>query len=293
MIGTGTLLNAIGIVAGGIFGLSKTPFSADNQNFSKIALAAFTTFCGLRLTWISLNGSMPHLLKHLGIVLLALVLGKLAGRLLHLQKASNRLGRYARERISAARPDDPDRFYHGFLVCTALFCAAPLGIIGAIQDGLSGYFLPLAAKAFMDGLATMGFISMFGAGVVFSVVPVLVLEGTITLLCARFAQPWLRRDPPFLHRAAHDAMAQNRGHRLSPQPPPCARPDALVPLVNKTVESRGSKVERKLTAVFHGAAIGLRLRDGNLFAGEELVDGGADIIVRRAGVARRNSMAPL
>jgi len=191
VIGTGTLLNAAGIVAGGVLGLSKTPFSAGNQNFSKLALAAFTAFCGLRLTWISLNGSMAHLLKHLGIILLALVLGKLAGRLLRLQKASNRLGRYARERISAAKPDDPDRFYKGFLVCTALFCAAPLGIIGAIQDGVSGYFLPLAAKAFMDGLATMGFISMFGAGVIFSVVPVLVLEGTVTLLCARFAEPWL------------------------------------------------------------------------------------------------------
>jgi len=41
-------------------------------------------------------------------------------------------------------------------------------------------------------LAAMGFVAIFGRGVVLSAVPVLVLQGTITLLCARFAGPFLR-----------------------------------------------------------------------------------------------------
>jgi uncharacterized protein len=189
----GTLINAGAIVAGGLLGLmQKKPLSITNQFFFKAALGAFTTFCGLRLTWASLNGSFLAVLKQVVIVILALTLGRLAGRLLHLQKTSNRVGRFARERMAAVQPDSPNRFNDGFNVCALLFCVAPLGILGAVQDGLSGYFLPLVIKAVMDGLAAMSFVAMFGGGIVLSAVPVLVWQGTITILCARFLQPFLQ-----------------------------------------------------------------------------------------------------
>jgi uncharacterized protein len=188
----GTILNVAGIVAGGIAGLAwKTPLSVARQHFFKAVLGVSTVVCGLWLTVISLHGSLLQILKQFAIVLGALMLGKLAGRLLHLQKASNRLGQFARGRIAAARPEDPNRLTNGFLTCSALLCAAPLGILGAVQDGLSGYYYALAIKAVMDGLAVMGFVSMFGWGAALSAVPVLVFQGTITLLCARFLQPAL------------------------------------------------------------------------------------------------------
>jgi uncharacterized membrane protein YqgA involved in biofilm formation len=189
----GTNLNVAGIVAGGIAGWArKTPLSVGNQNFFKVVLGGLTVFCGLRLTWISLNGPARQIFKQLAILVAALWLGKLAGWLLHLQKTSNRLGQFARNRMAAAKPDNPNRFSEGFIVCAALFCAAPLGILGAVHDGLSGYFYPLAVKAVMDGLATMSFVSIFGRGVALSAVPVLVFQGTITLICARFAGPFLQ-----------------------------------------------------------------------------------------------------
>lgn len=188
----GTILNVAGIVVGGIAGLTrKTPLSAARQHFFKAVLGLSTIVCGLWLAVISLHGSFLEILKRFAIVLGALMLGKLAGRLLHLQKASNRLGQFARARIAAARPEDPNRMTSGFLTCSALLCAAPLGIVGAVQDGLSGNYYPLAIKAVMDGLAVMGFVSMFGWGAMLSAVPVLVFQGTITLLCARFLQPVL------------------------------------------------------------------------------------------------------
>jgi uncharacterized protein len=189
----GTWLNVAGIVTGGLFALFwKKPLSMANQSFFKILLGAFTVFCGLRLTWISsFNGTLGHNARQLGIVVLAMMLGRLTGKLLHLQKMSNRIGTFARDRMTNARPDSPNRFNDGFTVCTALFCAAPLGILGAVSDGLSGYFCPLAVKAVMDGLAAMGFVAMFGIGVTLSAVPVLVFQGTISLLIARFLLPFL------------------------------------------------------------------------------------------------------
>jgi uncharacterized membrane protein YqgA involved in biofilm formation len=118
--------------------------------------------------------------------------GKLAGRLMQLQKLSNRIGRDARERMTKATPADPNRASEGFKTCTALFCAAPLGILGALQDGLSGYFYPLIMKGIIDGLATRGFAPLFGGGVILSIIPVVAFQGTITLLAFHYLAPWLR-----------------------------------------------------------------------------------------------------
>jgi uncharacterized membrane protein YqgA involved in biofilm formation len=190
----GTLLNVGAIVLGGFAGLlmRKQP-SAGTQSFFKVALGAATVYFGLRLTWASINGSFGHALKQLGIVLLALSLGNLIGKLLRLQNASNRIGTLTRGRMARATPENRERFNDGFLVCSLLFCAAPLGILGSIENGLDhDYFFPLAIKAVMDGLATLSFAAMFGWGVTLSSVPVLIFQGTVTLLCANWLAPFLQ-----------------------------------------------------------------------------------------------------
>jgi uncharacterized protein len=188
----GTALNVVGILAGGITGLlHRRPFSQAQESYLKVALGVFTSFYGLRLVWVSLNGSFVQLLKQFLVAVVALMLGHLAGRLLGLQKLSNRLGRQARERISAATLKDPHRAAAGFKTCAALYCAAPLAILGSVQDGLSGYFYPLAVKAVMDGLATLGFARIFGWGVLLAALPVLAFQGTITLVCGQLLKPVL------------------------------------------------------------------------------------------------------
>ena len=169
----GTILNVAGILIGGLAGLSRRrALSPAAESNLRVILGVFTVYYGLRLTWLSVGGSFGQVLKQVFIAVLALSLGKLAGRLLRLQAMSNHLGRRARERMGAARADDPRRLSEGFKVCAALFCAAPLGLVGAVQDGLSQYFYPLGVKAVMDGLATMSFVSVFGRGVMLSALPV-------------------------------------------------------------------------------------------------------------------------
>lgn len=191
----GTILNVAGILIGGTIGLiRRKPLSVASESYFKVILGAFTVFYGLRLAWVSVSGSFYEIAKQLGILMLAMILGKLVGRVLHLQKLSNGIGRYAREQITSTKPDDPNRLNKGFRTCAALFCAAPLGILGAVQDALSfsEYVYPLAIKGVMDGLASMGFVSVFGRGVLLSGIPVLAMQGTITILVARLAEPFLR-----------------------------------------------------------------------------------------------------
>jgi uncharacterized membrane protein YqgA involved in biofilm formation len=125
-------------------------------------------------------------------MILAMMLGRILGRLLRIQVVLNKLGRYASKRFSEAKPTDPNRLNDGFIVCALLFCAGPLGPVGAVQDGLVGYWQPLAVKAVMDGLAAMGFVGVFGWGVILSAIPVLAYQGTITLAVQRL-EPYLHQ----------------------------------------------------------------------------------------------------
>lgn len=190
----GTILNATGIVLGGAVGLAtQKQLSPARQGILKMLLGVIAIFYGLRLTWHSLNGSGWQVLKQIVIVLAALILGRIAGQLLQLQKTSNRLGQSASAQIKLATNGTRARWSSGFNTCTLLYCVAPLAIIGAVQDGLSGCFQILAIKAVMDGLAAMGFVRIFGWSALLSALPVFVWQGTITLLCSQFALPFLER----------------------------------------------------------------------------------------------------
>jgi uncharacterized membrane protein YqgA involved in biofilm formation len=131
------------------------------------------------------------------IVVLAVTLGFWTGKLLRLQKLSNRLGRYAGSLVAAAQSDAPRKISGGFTACAILFCAAPLGLLGAVTDGLppgdsqTGYFWLLAVKAVMDGLAMTGFVKVFGWPSALSAFPVFALLSGITLACQFWARPLL------------------------------------------------------------------------------------------------------
>jgi uncharacterized membrane protein YqgA involved in biofilm formation len=182
----GAFLNALGILLGALLGLvRRPPLSARTQNYCRSALGAFTAFCGLQLVWLNVSGSFTAVLKQLFLALLAVVLGSLLGKILGLQKISNRLGRHAAKLLAAGQPTG------GFTAATILFCAAPLGILGAVTDGLAGCFFPLALKAVMDGLATMSFVKQFRWPVALAAVPVLLFLNGLALAVHAFARPWL------------------------------------------------------------------------------------------------------
>ncbi len=195
----GAFLNAAGILIGGIIGLVRPkPLTAQTQAFFKVLLGVLTVYFGLRLTWLSVNGNFGQVMKQLLIACVAIMLGNLIGKLLRLQKISNQLGQYAKKIIESNRPDDPQRSSKGLNTCAILFCAAPMGILGAIHDALPAldgnvrFYYPMIVKGLMDGLAMMGFVMLFGGGAIFSALPVYALFGTITMATHIWAEPFLR-----------------------------------------------------------------------------------------------------
>ena len=191
---TGAFLNAFGILLGALFGLAWRPaLAARTQHFLKSALAAATAWCGLHLIWQNIGGSAPALAKQLFLALLAILLGRWLGKILRLQKISNRLGRHAAQLLAGAENGRPAKPVAGFAAATILFCAAPLGLIGAVTDGLADDFFPLAVKAVMDGLAMASFVKTFRWPAALAAGPVFFFLGGLTQAAHAFLPALLAR----------------------------------------------------------------------------------------------------
>jgi hypothetical protein len=190
---TGALINALGIVAGGVCGLAAgKPIPPPCPLALKIMLGVYMVWFGLKLSWVSLNGSFRQVLGQLGIVLLAMTLGKLTGQLLRLQNLSNSIGRRAAQTLAA--PASQRRFDDGFLMATGLFCAGPLALLASLQEGFNGLSPVFVVKAGIDGLATYAFCQTFGWSVMLSAVPVLDLESAL-IQGVQLLEPVLRQRP--------------------------------------------------------------------------------------------------
>ena len=190
---SGALINTLGIVIGGALGLAALkPIPLPYPSLLKVILGVLTIWFGLKLAWGSLNGSFRQILEELGIVILSLVLGKLAGKGLRLQKFSNSVGRRAAQTLAA--PVSQNRINDGFLMATGLFCVGPLALLASMDEGLNGLSKVFMVKAGIDGLATYAFCETFGWGVVLSAIPVLALESALTR-GAQCLEPYLRHQP--------------------------------------------------------------------------------------------------
>lgn len=181
----GTIINVFAIVLGGLIGLFISKSISPKVEYRiKLILGLLTIYVGMKTTWNAINGSFGSVLKQIAIVLVALIVGNIIGKLLRLQHHINKLGEYAKivfQKHDPALPQKPKRFGEGFVTCTILFCVGPMAIVGSLEDGLTGKFQTLAVKSVMDGLATMAFVKSFGIGPIFAALPVLAYQGTITL----------------------------------------------------------------------------------------------------------------
>ena len=193
----GTLLNAGAILAGAILGLAtKWDVPARRQQQIKVLLGVATTWFGLKLLWDGLvwngqlSGTPRHFFYQLVIVLLGMIVGHLMGRLFRIQSWMNRLGQSAKVKLERASTAGKNTTSDGLMAATLLFCAAPLGLVGALEDGLQGYFQPLAIKAVMDGLASLAFARMFGWTALLAALPVAAFLSGFELLGTR-VEPWL------------------------------------------------------------------------------------------------------
>jgi uncharacterized membrane protein YqgA involved in biofilm formation len=188
----GPFLNALGILLGALFGMiHRAPLSARDQQYFRAMLGGGIIFCGARLVLENLGSGFLVAVKKLLLTVLAVVLGYWVGKLLRLQTLSNQVGRVAGRWISTAQAHPPGKPLAGLTACFLLFGAAPLGWLGAVENGLTGQCSLFAIKTLMDALAMAGFVSLFGWPAALSAFPILALFGAVTWDCAKVVAPFL------------------------------------------------------------------------------------------------------
>lgn len=182
----GTLLNCAGILLGAMAGvIARGEIPPRRQLLLKLLVGLALVWVGLSSALSALTSGRWHYFGFLFLVLLvSMVAGRIIGRLLHLQSALNRAGQFAKEKLSSPSANA------GLLAASILFCAAPLGFVGAVEDGLGNRFHALLIKGVIDGLAAFSFARMFGMRIVLAAVPVALLLGGISF-SASAALPWL------------------------------------------------------------------------------------------------------
>lgn len=187
MRGLGTLVNLAAVLGGGLLGL----FVGDRmpERFRRTILAGL----GLVTLAVGIVGLDPlrdadHGLRRAVILIVAMVAGGMAGEALRLEDRLESAAERIRVRVARPRAQgearDHGRFVEGFVVASTVFCVGPLTVLGSIEDGLGGGIRSLAIKSTLDGFAAIGFASVYGAGVLASLVTILVYQGGITLAAA-------------------------------------------------------------------------------------------------------------
>ncbi|MFP4556144.1 MAG: DUF554 domain-containing protein [Bacteroidales bacterium] len=171
---TGTLINVAAVLVGGSLGLlfrTRLPQRITNTFFQAIGL--FTLFLGFSM---SLKTENPLLL------VFSLILGALTGTLLRLQERMERSGEKIQRRLRLKG----GKFSEGMVTAFLMFCMGSMTILGAIEEGLGSEPKLLMIKSLMDGFSSVALAAALGVGVVFSIVPLLIYQGGITLLTAWF-----------------------------------------------------------------------------------------------------------
>ena len=190
MIGLGTIVNAAAIVAGGLLGLvcgkllqeryRETILKA--MGFAIIVMALGSTFSQmLTVTPDAQSGVASASLGTQGVLMMiiSMALGALLGELLNIDGLFERFGVWLREKTGNG---GDGLFIDAFVSSSLTVCVGAMAIIGSIQDGISADHETLFAKALLDFVIIMMMTSSLGKGCIFSAIPVLAFQGTITLL---------------------------------------------------------------------------------------------------------------
>ncbi len=166
----GTIINALAILVGGALGLLfRKRFPERVAQTTLQVLGLFTLVVGLSM---AIQGS------ELILILVSLAAGAILGEWINIEDRLERLGVWLEKKLHITE-GSPAK---GFIYASLLFCVGSMAIVGSITDGLKGDPSILVTKAMMDGIISIPFAAGMGYGVLGSSVPVLLYQGSLTLL---------------------------------------------------------------------------------------------------------------
>lgn len=166
----GTFVNAGTVIIGSLIGIllrKHFPLKIKQIVFQAIGLS--TLVIGIKM---SLE------VRNILILIFSMLLGGITGEFLGLDKGLERLT----DRIKKKFKSSGEHFGEGLVTAFLIFCVGSMTIVGALDEGLRADHTVLLTKSVLDGFTSIALASTYGAGVLFSFLPLLVFQGGITLL---------------------------------------------------------------------------------------------------------------
>ena len=190
---TGTIINTLAIVAGSLIGLAiqaVTKHSADDVSADSLGgrlQALVMQGMALCVLYIGISGSLKG--ENTLVIIISIALGAVIGELLDLDAKMHALGDWVQKKTARLVHTDEGSpsVADGFVTASLLFCVGAMAIVGSLENGLTGNYDTLKAKAVIDGIAAIVFASSLGIGVLFSAAPIFLYQGTISLAAGLLA----------------------------------------------------------------------------------------------------------
>ncbi len=184
---TGTLVNAVGVVLGGLLGLTLKkglPPQLEKALLNVVSIAtAIIGIAGVLAAMLRVENGRVATSGEL-LLLISMVAGALLGEWCRLDDRLHRFGQAIEKRMGA------EGFSKGFVSASVLFCVGAMSIIGPLNDSLRGDASILFIKTALDTTMAIILTSTLGFGVLFSAVTILVYQGSISL-AAGFISPFI------------------------------------------------------------------------------------------------------
>ncbi|MDO4276356.1 MAG: DUF554 domain-containing protein [Eubacteriales bacterium] len=186
MFGLGTIINTGAVAAGSLLGITlKKEIPENCRQILMHACGVATIFIGaagvLQKMLVIENGELTT--QGTLLLIFSLVLGSLAGELLSIESRLEHVGDFLKQKLHA---EEDSMFVEGFVTSTLVICIGAMAIVGAIEDGLTGDYSTLTAKAVLDFVIVLIFASTLGKGVLFSALPLFFYQGAITCFAKVF-----------------------------------------------------------------------------------------------------------
>jgi len=176
----GVCINVVLVLLGSTLGLLL------KNRFSERLGKAVVTGIGLCVVGIG----MSSLLKTADTlcVIVCMVLGILLGEWINIERRMDALGQLLKSRVG--RGNGQSQFVEAFVSATILYCVGAMAINGSIEAGINHDYSIVVSKSVMDGVTSITFSAAMGVGVAFSVIPIFLYQGALTVL-AEWVGPYL------------------------------------------------------------------------------------------------------
>lgn len=170
----GTLINIFAVALGSIIGLLL------RKNFPKKIKQI--VFHGLGLCTLLIGMQMALQVKNPLILIFSILIGGIIGEAVSLDRKIDHLSEGLKKKFGTKDAG----FTQGLVTAFLIFCIGSMSIVGSLNEGISGDRSLLITKSVLDGFTAIALASTYGIGVIFSVVPMLIFQGSITIFASMF-----------------------------------------------------------------------------------------------------------